>query len=73
MTAKTEQVQPVVQLMQPERPPVAASWVMAMHEHYYREGFYRSEDVSRVLGDPGQCVTIPVHNWQSVIANALKP
>jgi len=27
-------------------------WVQNMREHYLRTGFYRTEDVRRILGDP---------------------
>lgn len=33
-------------------------WVKEMHEHYRDNGFYRAEDVQRVLGDPRECVEV---------------
>ena len=41
--------------VQPEIP----QWVKEMHDHYQKKGFYRSEDVERVLGDPGKRVEAP--------------
>ena len=29
-----------------------APWVREMREHYNREGYYRPEDLRRLLGDP---------------------
>jgi hypothetical protein len=31
-----------------------AEWVQQMHEHYRRAGYYRPQDLERVLGDPRQ-------------------
>jgi hypothetical protein len=36
------------------RPQSEPDWVIKMREHYVRTGFYRAEDVTRVLGDPRQ-------------------
>jgi hypothetical protein len=33
-------------------------WVIAMHEHFQRTGYYRAEDLQRVLGDPRESVRI---------------
>ncbi len=27
-------------------------WIKSMREHYVRTGFYRAQDVQRLLGDP---------------------
>jgi hypothetical protein len=35
-----------------------AAWVSEMHVHFNQTGFYRVQDVQRVLGDPRQGVTI---------------
>jgi len=34
--------------------PVAAEWVVSMHTFFGVHGYYRSEDVRRVLGDPSK-------------------
>jgi hypothetical protein len=31
-------------------------WVQEMHAHYREHGFYRPEDLTRVLGDPTKSV-----------------
>jgi hypothetical protein len=33
-------------------------WVEEMHEHFRENGFYRAEDLQRVLGDPRECVEV---------------
>lgn len=33
-------------------------WVTEMHEHFQRTGFYRPQDIQRVLGDPRESVEI---------------
>jgi hypothetical protein len=35
-----------------------AGWVSEMHMHFNQTGFYRAQDVRRVLGDQQQSVTI---------------
>jgi hypothetical protein len=37
-----------------ELPP--ADWVTAMIDHYHRHGWYRPEDLRRLLGDPNRSV-----------------
>lgn len=37
-------------------------WLKDMHEHYNEHGFYRPEDLERVLGDPTKGVSIPLDN-----------
>lgn len=34
------------------------AWVTDMHEHYRECGYYRTEDLERVLGDPRDSVAI---------------
>jgi hypothetical protein len=38
--------------------PPEASWVTEMREHFHRYGFYRREDVERLLGKPGDCAVL---------------
>jgi hypothetical protein len=33
-------------------------WVKEMHDHFQRRGFYRAEDLGRVLGDPRDHVQV---------------
>lgn len=33
-------------------------WVEKMHEHFREKGFFRAEDLQRLLGDPGQHVAV---------------
>ena len=33
-------------------------WVQEMHKHFRENGFYRAEDLQRVLGDPRECVQV---------------
>jgi hypothetical protein len=35
-----------------------APWVTAMREHFAEHGFYRREDLERLLGKPGQSARI---------------
>jgi len=35
------------------------NWVIEMHEHYNKYGFFRAGDVRRVLGDPCKGVSMP--------------
>jgi hypothetical protein len=37
---------------------LAPQWIEDMHEHYRQEGFYRSEDLQRVVGDPRECISV---------------
>jgi hypothetical protein len=44
-------------------PPVAeqhsaATWVSGMRQHFQQTGYYRTEDLDRLLGDPRQSVEI---------------
>jgi hypothetical protein len=43
-------------------PPAAQSaqpdWVSSMQEHFRANGYYRAEDLARVLGDPRETVQI---------------
>jgi hypothetical protein len=34
-------------------------WVVNMHKHYNEHGFYRPEDLQRVLGDQTRGVSVP--------------
>jgi hypothetical protein len=36
----------------------AASWVSGMRQHFQQTGYYRVEDLDRLLGDPRQSVEI---------------
>ena len=36
----------------------ASEWVTDMHSHFRANGYYRGEDIQRVLGDPRECVQI---------------
>jgi hypothetical protein len=38
-------------------------WVREMHAFRHEHGFYRPEDVIRVLGDPGKRVEVPVIDY----------
>lgn len=33
-------------------------WVQEMHKHYGENGFYRADDLQRVLGDPRESVQV---------------
>ena len=37
---------------------VTPDWVARMHEHYYRTGSYRAEDVRRISGDASRRIEI---------------
>jgi len=37
---------------------IPPKWVSEMHEHFRQHGFYRAEDLQRVLGDPRECVEV---------------
>jgi hypothetical protein len=41
-------------------PPQPAAWVTGMLEHFQSTGFYRSEDLHRLLGDPRESVEVSV-------------
>jgi hypothetical protein len=45
-----------------------AGWLREMQSHFSRTGFYRPEDLNRVLGDPRQGVSMPVSNNQAAAA-----
>lgn len=34
------------------------AWVTSMHQHYQQTGFFRAEDLTRVLGDPRDAVEV---------------
>lgn len=53
-------------------PAAEAAWVVEMHAHFHRTGFYRSEDVQRVLGDQRQHVDIPVLSDATTVSFILK-
>jgi len=36
-----------------------ADWLVEMHEHYRKKGFFRPGDVRRVLGDATEAVSLP--------------
>jgi len=38
--------------------PSPPQWVQEMHTHFTENGFYRAEDLERVLGDPRECVHV---------------
>jgi hypothetical protein len=40
--------------------PPEASWVTDMRDHFNRHGFYRREDLERLLGKPGDSVQVTV-------------
>ena len=41
-----------------ERPASDPKWVAEMQDHFQRRGFYRAEDLERVLGDPRSHVRV---------------
>lgn len=41
----------------PEKSP-PPQWVQEMHNYFRENGFYRTEDLQRVLGDPRESVTV---------------
>ena len=43
-------------------------WVKDMHEYYRDNGFYRAEDIQRVLGDPRECVSVTATSDLSQLA-----
>ncbi|HEV8621126.1 MAG TPA: hypothetical protein VGQ79_08900 [Nitrospiraceae bacterium] len=47
--------QPVERLLPPQ-------WVQDMHKHFGENGFYRAEDLQRVLGDPRESVQVKASN-----------
>jgi hypothetical protein len=47
-------------------------WVEEMHEHYRVNGFYRVEDVQRVLGDPRECVSVEATSDVSQLSRNLR-
>lgn len=53
-------------------PASGAAWVMEMHAHFHQTGFYRSEDVQRVLGDQRHHVDIPVVSGAVTVSSILK-
>jgi hypothetical protein len=57
-------------------PPAEASaeWARDMNQHYARTGEYRAQDLTRVLGDPRDCVEISASNssGSSCIAKAAQ-
>jgi hypothetical protein len=42
---------------------------MEMREHFQRHGFYRREDLNRLLGNPGDSVQV-THNGEVVYRRA---
>lgn len=44
----------------PNMEELVPEWVREMHAYRNQHGFYRPEDVFRVLGDPGKRVEIPM-------------
>jgi hypothetical protein len=46
----------------PNMEKLVPDWVKEMHAYRNEHGFYRIEDVFRVLGDPGTRVEIPASN-----------
>jgi hypothetical protein len=43
-------------------------WLREMQAHFSRTGFYRAEDLNRVLGDPRRGVSMPVASDQAAAA-----
>jgi hypothetical protein len=42
----------------PSESALGAQWVQEMQEHFRRTGYYRAEDLQRLLGDPRSHVEI---------------
>jgi hypothetical protein len=57
--------QPTCVQEQPPRP--GGEWIQKMHDHFRQKGFYRAEDLQRVLGDPREHVE--VNTLEAVPAN----
>jgi hypothetical protein len=53
------------------QPPSDPQWVVEMHEHFRRTGYYRTADLRRVLGDPRKSVEVRL-NTGLVDAHASK-
>lgn len=53
---------------------VNPKWVEDMHEHFRETGFFRSEDLQRVLGDQLERVELPASTGMSQFGRmVIKP
>ena len=39
-------------------PPSEPKWINEMHDHYRQNGFYRAQDLEKVLGNPRDHVAV---------------
>ena len=39
-------------------PDTRPQWVRSMHVHFHEKGYYRAEDLARLVGDPRQSVSV---------------
>lgn len=46
-----------------EQAQEGADWVKEMHNHFRQNGFYRAEDLNRLLGDPRDHVALAAHPY----------
>lgn len=55
-TATNDDLQREIQAKLRQLPP--ADWVREMQEHFQSTGYYRPEDLRRLLGDPNRAVEV---------------
>lgn len=46
--------------------PAESEWVEEMHEHYRQNGFYRAQDLERVLGDPREHLEVKTSDEEPI-------
>lgn len=51
---------------------VAAAWVRSMQDHFQQTGYYRADDLNRLLGDPRETVAMSVDHRVQVHSLAVK-
>lgn len=53
-------------------PNTPAQWVVEMHRFFAEHGYYRAEDLNRVLGDPRVGVVIACSGGSGYVPKRLK-
>jgi hypothetical protein len=50
----------------------APEWVASMHSHFCQKGFYRAEDLVRLVGDPRDSVSVSISGGTGTCHAAAK-
>jgi hypothetical protein len=61
----TDQNPRPVQVPPADEERVGAAWIQEMHDHFRQRGFFRAEDLQRVLGDPRDHVDVQATDEES--------